>query len=131
MSPFLRLYHVVWGHLSVFRMWSLSFCCYDRFIWRTINFCLCLPLAEVASDNLDVSVFVDLVSHREKFKNLILQNYWANFNQTWLKASLDHEDASFSNEWQHPFPRGDNRDNRLMSSSGSISIKQIPHSIFG
>ena len=34
-----------------------------------------------------------------KLKNLLLQNHWANFNQTWHKAS----------KWQaRPFTRGDN-----------------------
>ena len=29
-----------------------------------------------------------------KFKNLLLQNHWANFNQTWHKASLGEGDSS-------------------------------------
>ena len=29
-----------------------------------------------------------------KFKNLLLQNYWATFNQTWHKASLGEGDYS-------------------------------------
>jgi hypothetical protein len=28
------------------------------------------------------------------FKNLFLQNHWANFNQTWHKSSLEGEDSS-------------------------------------
>ena len=29
-----------------------------------------------------------------KLKNLLLQNHWANFNQTWPKASLGEGDSS-------------------------------------
>ena len=29
-----------------------------------------------------------------KFKQNFLQNHWFNFNQTWLKASLDEEDST-------------------------------------
>ena len=29
-----------------------------------------------------------------KFKNLLLQNHWANFNQTWHKASLSEGDSN-------------------------------------
>ena len=27
-----------------------------------------------------------------KFKKILLQNHWANFNQSWHKASLDEDD---------------------------------------
>ena len=41
--------------------------------------------------------------------HLLLQNYWANFNQTWHKASLGKGDSSLL-KWRapRPFPRGDN-----------------------
>ena len=39
---------------------------------------------------------------------LLLQKHWANFNQTWHKASLGEVDSSFFNEWPIAFPRGDN-----------------------
>jgi hypothetical protein len=43
------------------------------------------------------------------FKNL-LQNHWANFNQTWRKSSLGKlkGDSSLVNEEDNPSPRGDN-----------------------
>ena len=36
-------------------------------------------------------------------QSINLKNCWANFNQTWLKASLDEEDCSI--EGPRPFPR--------------------------
>jgi hypothetical protein len=42
------------------------------------------------------------------FKNLLLQNQWANFNQTWHKSSLGEEIQVCSNEGDRPSPRGDN-----------------------
>ena len=39
-----------------------------------------------------------------KLKNLILQNHWANFNQTWQNASWGEGDSS----WHRPYPREDN-----------------------
>ena len=40
--------------------------------------------------------------------NLLFQNHWANFNQTWHKASLGEGDLSLFKWGPHPFPRGDN-----------------------
>ena len=40
------------------------------------------------------------------FKNLLLQNHWAIFNQTWHKASLEGIQV-YLNEGPNPFPRGD------------------------
>ena len=42
-----------------------------------------------------------------KFKNL-LKNHWANFTQTWHKASLGILMQVYLNERTHPFPKGDN-----------------------
>jgi hypothetical protein len=39
---------------------------------------------------------------------LLLQNRWANFNQTWHKSSLGEGNSSFSKEGDIPSPRGDN-----------------------
>ena len=39
--------------------------------------------------------------------HLLLQNHWANFNQTWHKASLGEGD---SKEGSRPFQRGDNNE---------------------
>ena len=40
------------------------------------------------------------------FKNLLLQNYWANFNQTWHKVSLGEGDSSLF-KWRAPsFSKG-------------------------
>jgi hypothetical protein len=42
------------------------------------------------------------------FKNLFLQNHWANFNQTWLTSSLERERIQVSvKEGESPCPRGD------------------------
>ena len=38
----------------------------------------------------------------------LLQNYWANFNQTWHKVSQGEGDSSLFNEGPCPFPKGDN-----------------------
>jgi hypothetical protein len=43
----------------------------------------------------------------ESFKNLV-QNHWANFNQTWHKSSLGEEIQVWTNEGDYPSPRGDN-----------------------
>ena len=45
---------------------------------------------------------------KKRFKNFLLQNHWANFNQTWQKASLGEEDSSWSNKDPSFFPRGNN-----------------------
>mgnify|MGYP003688899091 CR=1 FL=1 len=68
-----------------------------------------------------------------KFKNL-LQNHWANFNQTWHNAFLGEGDSSLfsSNEGTHIFPRGDNEVAKIHwwhlkiffhRSTGTISTK--------
>ena len=41
----------------------------------------------------------------------LLQNHWANFNQTWQKASLGEGDSSLFKWRTCPFPRGDNYTN--------------------
>jgi hypothetical protein len=41
------------------------------------------------------------------FKNLLLQNYRANFNQTWHKSSLGVGISGYSNKGDSPSPRGD------------------------
>ena len=41
-----------------------------------------------------------------KLKNLLLQNRWANFNQTWHKASLDDGDTSLFKCKAIPFSKG-------------------------
>jgi hypothetical protein len=57
------------------------------------------------------------------FKNLFLQNHWANFNQTWHKSSLEGEDSSvFFKEGDNLSPRGDN--------SKSVNIHWIYLKIF-
>ena len=43
-------------------------------------------------------------------KNLLFQNQWANFNQTWHKAFSSKGNHICSNEGPHPFPRGENYD---------------------
>jgi hypothetical protein len=42
------------------------------------------------------------------FKNLLLQNHRANFNQTWRRSSFGEEIQVYSNEGDKPSPRGDN-----------------------
>jgi hypothetical protein len=42
------------------------------------------------------------------FKNHLLQNHWANFNQTWYRSSLVGRFQVCSNEGDNPSPRGDN-----------------------
>ena len=43
----------------------------------------------------------------EIFKNLLLRNYWTNFNQTWHKTSLGEGDSSLLKRRTTSFPRGD------------------------
>ena len=40
------------------------------------------------------------------FKNLLLQNHWASFNQTWHKVSRGERDSSFFKWRAMPFSRG-------------------------
>ena len=43
------------------------------------------------------------------FKNLLLKNHWANFNQIWHKSSLGNGDSSLFKCRAHPpYPREDN-----------------------
>ena len=56
---------------------------------------------------------MEIITNRKntlsKLKSLLLQNHWANFNQTWHKASLGEGDSSFFFKWRaRPFLRGDN-----------------------
>ena len=41
------------------------------------------------------------------FKNLLLQNHWSNFKQTWHKASLGKGNSSLFKWRATPFPKGD------------------------
>ena len=50
----------------------------------------------------------EIITNYRKFKNLLLQNHWANYNQTWRKASLGEEDLSFSKLKDHTSTPGDN-----------------------
>jgi hypothetical protein len=42
------------------------------------------------------------------FKNLLFQNHWVNFNQTWHKSSLEERIQVSLKEGDSPSPRGDN-----------------------
>ena len=55
-----------------------------------------------------------------KFKNRLLQNKWANFNQTKHKASLGKGYISLINEGPYIFPRGDNYKIAKIWKSSSI-----------
>ena len=59
----------------------------------------CRPLFVCPSVHLSVYFY---------FFPLLLKNHWANFNQTWHKASLGKRDTSLFNEEPFPFARGDN-----------------------
>ena len=56
--------------------------------------------------------------------HLLLQNHWANFNQTWHKASLGEGDSSLLSKGPHPFPRRDNYEkvNQLRNQCYDIII---------
>ena len=54
-----------------------------------------------------VVVFVVVVINFSHF-HLLLQNHWANFNQTWHKASLSEGDLILFKWRARPFPRGAN-----------------------
>ena len=66
------------------------------------------PKALVSSSDQKLSVVVIVVVVNFSYFHLLLQNHWANFNQTWHKASLGEGNSSFSNEGPCPFSRGDN-----------------------
>ena len=52
--------------------------------------------------------------------HLLLQNHWADLNQTWHKASLDERD---SNEGPRPFPRADNYE--IVKIHWQIKLKNL------
>ena len=55
-------------------------------------------------------------------------NHWANFNQTWHKASLGDGDSSFcSNKGSRPFPRGDNGENILTNFKDHLFKNQTQY----
>ena len=62
-------------------------------------------LIKICPLSVAVVVVVGVVVNFSHF-HLLLQNHWANFNQTWHKASSGEGDCS--NEGPRPFPRGDN-----------------------
>ena len=66
------------------------------------------PQAQVSFSDHNLSVVVVIAVVNFSHFHLLLQNHWANFNQTWHKSSLGDEDLSFLNEGSRPFPRGDN-----------------------
>ena len=77
---------------------------------------LCLAHLSLSDQNLSLSVVVvvvvvvvvDVVVNFLNFY-LLLQNHWANFNQTWHKASSGEGNSSCLNEGSRgPFPRGHN-----------------------
>ena len=53
---------------------------------------------------LSVVLVVENFSHF----HLLLKNHWANFNQSWHKASLGGVKFVQTKGFVHPFPRGDN-----------------------
>jgi hypothetical protein len=62
---------------------------------------------------------------------LLLQNHWANFIQTWHKSSLGGGIKVYSNEGQHPSLRGDNRERKNLSSQEPVGQFQSNLVIFG
>ena len=50
-------------------------------------------------DNYEIAKYIDRI-----FKNVLLQNHWANFKQNWHEASFSEKDSSLPNEVHHPFP---------------------------
>ena len=51
---------------------------------------------------LSVVVVVVVVVVNFSHFHLLLQNHWANFNQTWHKASLGEEDSNLFKRWAPP-----------------------------
>ena len=52
-------------------------------------------------------IITQIVKNRlTKFKNLLLQNHWANFNQTWHKASVGEGDSCLFKRRAPPFIKG-------------------------
>ena len=56
------------------------------------------PYPSQRGDNWEI-----IILNKQLFKNLLLQNHWANFNQTWLWASLGEGDSSFFKWWTNKF----------------------------
>ena len=63
------------------------------------------PKAQMSFSDQNLSIVV--VVNFSHF-HILLQNHWANFNQTWHKAYLGKGDSSLFSEGLRPFPRGDN-----------------------
>ena len=77
---------------------------WERFVIKVSLLVLYLTWAEGFSDQNVVVVVVGVVVNFSHFH--LLQNHWANFNQTWHKASLGEGNSSLMKS-PHPFPRGE------------------------
>ena len=70
-------------------------------------FCSPEPKAQVSFSDQNLSVGIVVVVNFSHF-HLLLQNYWANFNQTWHKASLGIEDSCLVKWRALPFSNSEN-----------------------
>ena len=94
-----NLFHLDWWK----QIWIYSFLAHlsRRLKWAfLIKIC---PLSVVVV--VVVAVVVVVVVNFSHF-HLLLQNHWANFNQTWHKASLGEGDSSLFKWRAPPFPKG-------------------------
>ena len=102
----------LWRQMSYYILFSVeNSCIFDRFLKWYYQLFLAesaielfwSPLVRHLSVFPSVCLFV-IFSHFQLF----IQNHWANFNQTWHKASLGEGYLSL-NKWRaRPFRRGDN-----------------------
>jgi hypothetical protein len=56
---------------------------------------------------------------------LLLQNHWANFNQTWHKSFLGEGIQVCSNEGDCPSPRGDNSKRVKISATFKLGLDKV------
>ena len=77
-----------------------------------LNYSFLEPFGQFQPNVIQSTLFQgDSETTFKKFKTLLLQNHFANFNQTSHKASLGKENSSFFNKGPRPFPRGNNSEN--------------------
>ena len=76
------------------------------------------PCSFPRGDNYDIAKI-----HWQNFKNLLLQNHWANFNQTWCKGSFI-EGNSFQVKEPDLYLRGDNNEKAKSTLTKFASFNQ-------
>ena len=106
---FIIVFYILWKQIRVKNQFIFHFFYLDLFFLNTF-LCKCSPIFSwrlkwaflIKICPLSVVVVVVIFSHFH-----LLQNRWANLNQTWQIASLGEGDSSLFKWRANSFPRGD------------------------